>query len=363
LWKILYFREYPRTPDDWYHVHNFYLYVRKDVAQQLWDYGAVPPELIELPPDPYTEAHRELGSVLTWGAIGTEPGLFNHPRGIAAGPDGDIYVVDSDNNRIQVFDWEGTFLREWGSQCNLSTGVGCADLDGDGPMGWGDGQFQEPWGIAVAGDGRVYVADTWNHRIQAFDSEGSFLTAWGTYGQTTDATTLFYGPRDVTVDASGRVLVTDTGNKRVMVFDQEGNFLDQWGSEGALPGSFSEPVGIAVGPSGNIYVVDTWNQRVQVFDSNFAYLNEWPVDGWYGQSVVNKPFVAVDGEGRVYVTDPEGYRVAAFDGEGNLLATFGNYGFDENAFSLPTGIDVDGEGHIYVTDTDGQRVIKFEPLP
>jgi uncharacterized protein (TIGR03663 family) len=363
LWKILYFREYPRTPDDWYHVHNFYLYVRKDVAQQLWDYGAVPPELVELPPDPYTEAHRELGAVLTWGAIGTEPGLFNHPRGIAAGPDGDIYVVDSDNNRIQVFDWEGTFLREWGSQCNLSTGVGCADLDGDGPMGWGDGQFQEPWGIAVAGDGRVYVADTWNHRIQAFDSEGSFLTAWGTYGQTTDATTLFYGPRDVTVDASGRVLVTDTGNKRVMVFDQEGNFLDQWGSEGALPGSFSEPVGIAVGPSGNIYVVDTWNQRVQVFDSNFAYLNEWPVDGWYGQSVVNKPFVAVDGEGRVYVTDPEGYRVAAFDGEGNLLATFGNYGFDENAFSLPTGIDVDGEGHIYVTDTDGQRVIKFEPLP
>jgi uncharacterized protein (TIGR03663 family) len=363
LWNILYFREYPRTPDDWYHVHNFYFYVRKDVAQQLWDYGAVPPELVELPPDPYTEAHRDLGSVLTWGAIGTETGLFNHPRGIAAGPDGNLYVVDSDNNRVQVFDNQGTFLREWGSQCNLSTGVGCADLDDDGPMGWGDGQFQEPWGIAVAGDGRVYVADTWNHRVQAFDSDGKFLTTWGTYGQTADATTLFYGPRDVAVDGSGRVFVTDTGNKRIMVFDQDGNYLHQWGSEGSLPGSFSEPVGIAIDVRGNIYVADTWNQRIQVFDSEFAYLTEWLVDGWYGQSVVNKPFLTVDGDGRVYVTDPEGYRVAVFDDEGSLLATFGNYGFDATSFSLPTGIGVDNEGYIYVTDTDGQRVIKFEPLP
>ncbi|MFN2166091.1 MAG: flippase activity-associated protein Agl23, partial [Anaerolineae bacterium] len=56
LWKILYFREYPRTPDDWYHVHNMYFYVRKDVAQQLWDYGAAPPEVVELAPDPMFEA-------------------------------------------------------------------------------------------------------------------------------------------------------------------------------------------------------------------------------------------------------------------------------------------------------------------
>ena len=57
LWNILYFREYPRTPEDWYHVHNMYLYIRKDVAQQLWDFGAVPPGALELPPDPYSEAH------------------------------------------------------------------------------------------------------------------------------------------------------------------------------------------------------------------------------------------------------------------------------------------------------------------
>ena len=363
LWKILYFREYPRTPDDWYHVHNFYYYVRKDVAQQLWDYGAVPPEAMELPSDPYADVHVDLNVVRTWGEVGTAPGQFNHPRGVAVGPEGNIYVVDSDNHRVQVFDAGGAFLREWGSQCNLAVEQSCTDLDGVGPMSYGDGQFQEPWGIAVGDDGRVYVADTWNHRVQVFDSDGTFLNKWGAYGQTSGDSEFLYGPRDLALDAQGRVFVTDTGNKRIMVYDQDGYYLHQWGSEGILPGSFSEPVGIDVDSEGNIYVADTWNQRIQVFDRDFAFLHEWPVDAWYGQSVVNKPYLAVDAESRVYITDPEGYLVAVYSSDGELLATFGRYGFDENSFSLPTGIEVDAEGYIYVTDTDGQRTIMFEPLP
>jgi DNA-binding beta-propeller fold protein YncE len=68
-------------------------------------------------------------------------------------------------------------------------------------LAYGDGQFQEPWGIAVDDQGTVYVADTWNHRIQVFDSDGTFRTKWGTYGLTADAGQLLYGPRDVAVDA------------------------------------------------------------------------------------------------------------------------------------------------------------------
>ena len=364
LWDILYFREYPRSTDDWYHVHNFYYYVRKDVAQQLWDYGAVPPDALELPPDPYSESHIDLNTLNVWGDVGTASGQFNHPRGVAVGPEGNSYVVDSDNHRVQVFDADGTFLREWGSQCNLSSAQGCADLDGDGPMEYGDGQFQEPWGIAVDDEGLVYVADTWNHRVQVFESDGTFLRKWGEYGLTTSGDTwLLYGPRDIALDGEGRVFVTDTGNKRVMVYDWMGNYLAQWGSEGILAGSFSEPVGIDVDAEGNIYVADTWNQRIQVFDPDFAFLREWPVSAWYGQSVVNKPYLAVDAESRVYITDPEGYLVIVFNSEGELLATFGRYGFDQNSFSLPTGIDVADDGAICVTDTDGQRTMRFEALP
>lgn len=363
LWKILYFREYPRTPDDWYHVHTMYLYIRKDVAQQIWDFGAMPPEAMELPSDPYAEGRVELRAEAVWGTVGTEPGQFNHPRGVAVGPEGNVYVVDSDNNRVQVFDPSGNFLHEWGSNCNLATNHGCVDPDGNGPMVYGDGQFQEPWGITVADDGRIYVADTWNHRIQVFDSDGTFLSKWGTYGQTSSAAVLLYGPRDVAVDAAGQVYVTDTGNKRVMVYDQEGTYLTQWGSSGIGPSEFEEPVGIAVDAEGNTYVADTWNQRVQVFDSNHEFVRDWPVEAWYGESVVNKPYLAVDDLGRVYITDPEGYLVVVFSSEGDLLATFGTYGYDEVSFSLPTGIDVGREGYIYLTDTDGQRVMRFEPLP
>jgi uncharacterized protein (TIGR03663 family) len=363
LWKILYYREYPRTLDDWYHVDYMYVYIRKDIAQQIWDLGAAPPGALELPPDPYTEAHLDLNVASTWGEVGTEPGQFNHPRGVALGPEGKVYVVDSDNHRVQVFDAEGAFLRTWGSQCNLAEGYGCADPDGDGPLAYGDGQFQEPWGIAVAADGRVYVADTWNHRIQVFAADGTFLAKWGSYGQTDDAVTHLYGPRDVAVDATGRVLVTDTGNKRVLVYDAEGNLLHHWGGAGAGPGEFEEPIGIALDAGGRVYVADTWNRRVQVFGSDFAYLGQWPVEGWYGESVVNKPYLAVDSQGKVYLTDPEGYRVAVFSSEGELLATFGRYGFEEGAFSLPTGIAVDDGGFVYLADTTGQRVIKFEPLP
>ncbi|MFC2038023.1 NHL repeat-containing protein, partial [Chloroflexota bacterium] len=362
-WKILYFREYPRTPDDWYHVHNMSLYVRKDVAQQIWDFGAVPPEAMELPSDPYTDAYVGLPTVQVWGEVGVDPGQFNHPRGVAVGPEGNVYVVDSDNHRVQVFDPQGTFLREWGSNCNLATDLGCVDPDGDGPLAWGDGQFQEPWGITVSDDGRVYVTDTWNHRIQVFDVDGTFLTKWGAYGQTVSATGLLYGPRDIAIDAAGRVFVTDTGNKRIVIYNQDGRYQDQFGQGGAGPGQFEEPVGIDVDADGNIYVADTWNQRVQVFDSEFASLREWPVEAWYGESVVNKPYLAVDGAARVYITDPEGYIVLVFGSEGDLLATFGQYGYEDGSFTLPTGIDVDAQGNIFVTDTDGQRVMQFESLP
>lgn len=362
LWNILYYRQYPRTLEDWYNVSYFYFYVRKDVAQQLWNRGALLPEDLVLPPDRYAEAHVDLPVAGVWGhaegssGAGIEPGQFNHPRGLAVGPDGSVYVTDSDNHRVQVFDGQGRLLRTWGSRCALDSGEGCATPGGEG-------QFQEPWGIAVGPDGRVYVADTWNHRIQAFDAEGNYLTQWGTYGQTADALDQLYGPRDVAVDAAGRVYVTDTGNKRVLVYDQAGALLAQWGGAGSEPGRFEEPVGIALDTEGNVYVADTWNRRVQVFDADFRFLRQWPVEAWYGESVVNKPYLAVDARGRVYVSDPEGYRLAVFGPEGDLLATVGRYGFEPDAFSLPTGIDVGPDGYIFVADTNGQRIVKLEPLP
>lgn len=373
LWDILYWRKYPRSTDDWYYVHDFYMYVRKDVAQQVWGLGAVPPDSFEMPPDPYAEAYVELPVARSWGGtMGTEAGQFNHPRGIAAGADGSVYVVDSDNTRIQVFDAEGNFIRQWGSYCNLGVEekTGCADPDGDGPLALGDGQFQEPWGITVDDEGLVYVTDTWNHRVQVFKSDGTFVRKWGTFGQVETAvggSGVFYGPRDIVVGAEGQAYVTDTGNKRIVVYNADGYQIDQIGGGGLVAGSFEEPVGLALDAEGNLYVADTWNRRIQVFDADLNFVQEWMVETWVGQSVVNKPYIDVDGEGRVYVTDPEGYRVVVFDRnaptEDLVVATFGVYGYEPNGFVLPTGIAIDSGGYIYVTDPESHKVLKFEPVP
>ncbi len=345
-WNILWYRKYPRSTDDWYHRDEFYFLVRKDVINQLWDYG-VGPAPIELVEDPYEKGKREVAAVQVWGSQGKGGGQFQDPRGIAVDEAGNVYVADSGNNRIQVFDSSGKFLIQWGSE-------------GDGP-----GQFKEPWGIALDAEGNVYVADTWNHRIQKFDAEVTFLRQWGSYGATGGAAVgeegFFWGPRDIAVDAAGDVYVTDTGNKRVQVFSPDGEFLDQWGGFGVEDGQMDEPVGLATDEEGNIYVADAWNQRVQKFDQDLEFVTQWPITGWYGQSVVNKPYLAAGG-GRVYITDPEGYRVLVYDQDGEFVATFGEYGFDRKTFSLPTGIAVDGEGDVYVIDSSNHRVMKFSPV-
>jgi len=158
--------------------------------------------------------------------------------------------------------------------------------------------------------------------------------------------------------------VTDTGNKRVLIFDSEGNYLSQFGSVGMDAGQFDEPVGIAVNPEGQVVVADTWNQRVQVFaaDASGLYyypILSWDVSGWFSQSLDNKPYLAVDASGRVYVTDPEGIRVLVFDAQGGFLYGWGDYNLDTDGFSLPVGIAVDAQGGVWVSDAGANRLVYF----
>jgi uncharacterized protein (TIGR03663 family) len=327
---------------------DFAFYIRRDIAAQIWRSSAITvPRVVETAAE-YSEAYRELPSLTTWGEPGVLEGQFNFPKDLAVDLQGNIYVVDSQNYRIQKFDAEGEAVTAWGS------------------FGQEPGQFSEPWGIAVDDEGFVYVADTWNHRIQRFTSDGDLVTYWGVFqdtgGELAEPQGTFYGPRDIAVAPDGAVYIADTGNKRVQKFDANGNPQGQWGGAGSDVGQFLEPVGIAVDDDGEIYVADTWNQRVQVFDRDFQFVRQWRVEAWVGESLDNKPYLALDDQGRVYVTDPEGSRVLVFSGEGELLASFGKYGTNDLSFDLPTGIAVDTEGQIYVSDSNNQRIMKFAPL-
>jgi len=221
----------------------------------------------------------------------------------------------------------------------------------------------------VGPDGSVYVADTWNHRIQKFDANGKFLTTWGQEGQG-DALNVFWGPRAVAVDSTGRVFVADTGNKRISVFDANGTGLASIGVSGkggVDPGFLDEPVGLAVGPDGSVYVADTWNMRIQVFqpgaDGSYSSVAQWSLDAWYGQSLENKPYLALDKQGRVYVTDPEGFRVLVFDKTGQFVTTWGENGTSNAQFGIVSGIALGPDGQVYVVDSANNRIMRFPALP
>jgi len=309
--------------------------------------------------DPCEKVKQTITADRVWGG----PDQMNAPRAVSVAPDGSIYVADSRNHRILKYDADGTLVLTWGSFGDARAGTAAP------------GTFNEPWGVAVGPDGSVYVADTWNHRLQKFDANGQFLTLWGHEQYQPDNFETFdgfWGPRAVVVDQAGRVFVADTGNKRIVVFDENGQGLSNIGGSGFEPGLLDEPVGLAFGPDGTVYVADTWNQRVQAFKPDpstgeYLFAQQWPVVGWYGQSLDNKPYLAVDAQGRVYATDPEGYRVLVFNKDGQCLATWGDFGADNTAFALASGIAVDAQGNVYVTDAvkDDQandRVMKFPPL-
>lgn len=263
-----------------------------------------------------------------WGAAGAGQGQFAEPRGLATDARGNLYVTDTKNSRIQVFDGNGQFLREFGSK------------------GSGEGQLNEPCGLAVEPQGDVWVADTWNQRIVHFSAEGKPV------GSFVDAERGFFGPRAVVVSRN-MLYIADTGNKRIVRFDKQGNKLGEFGGNGVGPGQFVEPVGLAADPAGNIYVADTGNHRIQVFDADGKFVRQFPVFGW--KDFYTEPYIAVGPSDTVFATDSVSGRIAQYDSAGVLKRSFK----PEQDFKQPTGITLDSFGRLAVSDRGTHRIFSW----
>ncbi len=333
--------------NNWNPSDRMRLYVRKDVAAKIWEYGAaaVAEESVA---DPYEKGHIKLNADMAIGVNGKEAGQFQAPRVVAIAADGSLYVADSGNHRIQHLSPDGKPIQTWGS---FGEGANAAP-----------GTFNEPWGIALAPDGSVLVSDTWNHRIQKFSATGEFISQWGHFGQaeTHDA---FWGPRSIVVDAKERVFIADTGNKRIAVFDLNGNYITEFGGYGLEVGKFDEPVGLAIDSKGNVYVADTWNQRVQSFleqpQNVFNPMQQWDVSAWYGQSLDNKPFLTITEKDHVLASDPEGYRILEFTTAGQFVRAWGDYSSGMDGFGVVNGLTADRKGGVWVCDSSNHRLLHF----
>ena len=193
--------------------------------------------------------------------VGTQP-FFDNPMGAAFGNDGRVYVADTGNNRVVVFDRDGRYLFQFGR-------LGVAKPAKDGVLSWAPGLFNYPTDVATDGDGNVYVADFNNDQIQVFDPEGKFVRVFPDRGKRVGKGASGSGGNGVAVSSlsvqGDRVYVTD--RYQVLEFTTDGTFLTQFGKPGTGPGDLDHPNGIAVGNDGTVYVSDSNHARVIAYDA------------------------------------------------------------------------------------------------
>jgi len=225
-----------------------------------------------------------------------------------------------------------------------------------GSQGSGDGQFGWPLGVAVASDGTVYVADMNNHRIQHFSATGQFLGKWGSQGSGDGQ---FQYPHGVAVAPDGTVYVADSNNHRIQHFSATGQFLGQWGSQGSGDGQFNHPEGVAVAPDGAVYVADSGNHRIQRFSATGQFLGQWGSQGSGDGQFQYPQGVAVAPDGTVYVADSGNDRIQRFSATGQFLDKWGSYGSGDGQFDWPSGVAVASDGTVYVADTFNDRIQRF----
>lgn len=312
-----------------------------------------------------------------WGGYGSGDGQFHRPAGIAVDRNGNVYVIDQGNHRVQKFRDDGTFVTKWGAK--------------DSPAGavWGgkgntEGRFWVPHGIAADQAGNVYVTEWGNHRVQKFTVSGQFLVSWGGQGST-DGKLRF--PLGIAVDAEARVYVADGDNKRVQRFASDGTFEANIASYGCFPSD------VCVDSKGAIYVADA-THRLWKFGTDGEFVG-WAGSGarveddtvrrtgWFGPSTAyslkthtgfwSEPGsnagqfreprgIALAGDNAIFVADSRNHRVQRFDHNSQFLTMWGSKGTGDGQFRYPYDVAVDSQGCVYVTDRYNHRVQKFSPV-
>ncbi|MEW5707514.1 MAG: NHL repeat-containing protein [Pseudomonadota bacterium] len=284
--------------------------------------------------------------VKAWGGKGAGPSQFDDPTGIVvAGRE--VFVADARNGRIQVFDFDGNFLRQFGRP------------------GEGVGELGRPMNLCVR-DGELYVPEYFNDRVQVFALDGTPKRAFGRPGSGPGE---FSAPGGVAVAANGDVFVADFYNHRVQQLKADGSFVRQWGTTakpGIRPGEFTYPTDVALAPDGALFVADGYADRVQAFAPDGRFLRKWggpfamnihgPFNGWFATLTG----VAIGPDG-VFVADFYNDRVQKFALDGTFLTAFGERGRGPGQFRHAIAVAAAEDGTVFVVDFLNSRIQKWRP--
>lgn len=262
---------------------------------------------------------------------GSDEEPLKKPMGVTVANDR-IYISDTENFRVQVFDYDGNPLFKFGKS------------------GTGKGEFKFPYGIAADTSGKIYIADLTNGNISVFDKEGTFINYFGSAKD-------IKSPAGLNIKGN-YLYISDIALNKILVYTLDGNKVMEFGTKGQTNGSMRSPNAVFMVDS-KIYVSDTGNDRVQVFNQlgNFAY----QIDGGNSRvSFLNPRGIAQDGRGTIYVVNNFTSEVFAFDAQGNKIFTFGSTGNNDEQFFLPNGIFIDSQGRIYIADSGNQRIKVYQ---
>ncbi|MBN9388718.1 MAG: SMP-30/gluconolactonase/LRE family protein [Chloroflexi bacterium] len=241
-------------------------------------------------------------------------------------------------------------------------------------------------GLAIDKQGRVFVTEQRNNKVEIYSPDGQFIKSWGESGGNPGQLTW---PEALAIDPAGFVYIANSGINRVEKFDLDGHFITGWGGNGSAPGLFKGPNGIALDSKGNVYVTDAINNRVQKFDADGKFLQQWGQPPNQSSNLLNNQLnitiknsgptlplparqmavagylafpndITIDAQGNVYVVDRGNQRIQMFDSNGKFIRTWNNKKDLFSQLENPGSIALDKAGNIYVYNwgTD-QGVIKY----
>ena len=264
---------------------------------------------------------------------------IKNSSGIAVGKDGEIVVAAWKEHRVLIYSTKSDYqlIAEFGENGNF------------------DGEFIYPTGIAVTPDNYVVVSSM--NKVQWFTMEGNFVHAVG--GKGTDIME-FDHPTDISVGNDGRIYVLDSRNNRVQILNGDATYNSSF----ALPKPSSEddkpPSALAVNSEGNVYLTDASKNCVCVFSSSGEFQFKFGKSGtWMERGVLTSPqAIAIDSEDHVFVGSV--FMISIFDKAGAFIRAFGGHGSNPGEFSLIKGLHIDKHGNLYVSEFSNDRVQIFE---
>jgi DNA-binding beta-propeller fold protein YncE len=278
---------------------------------------------------------------LTLGSEGTDPGQFKYVEDFALTKDGKLLATDAAHAYVQVFDkTSGKYLSRFGGK------------------GDSEDNLEKPEGIAVAPDGSIFIADYTTGYVKKYNADFKWTLTFSEYG-TAPGQNIKSEFMDI---HDGKLYMPEAGNHRVNVFDLNGKFLHLFGGEGNEPGKLNVPEAAKFGPNSLLYVADLKNDRVQVFDKDGKFVKLFGKTGSAPGELKTPAGIGIDKNGNVYVAEIGNDRVQVFDKDGNHLTMWGKKGSGTGEFGNLHGLLVDKEtGWVYVADTANNRVQVFKP--